>query len=174
MRRSWLFLMVSWAVFCFPLTAIGAQPAKIGVVDLKKCVRESVKGKKAYEELKKKKESMQKRLDKKQEELLKLKKNLEKQSMMLSMDAKEEKKRELDQKKREFKYLYEDLKKEMRQAEAQATKGILEELKEIIEKIGKQGDFLMIFEMRSSGVVYFKDKIEITDDVIKAYNESKQ
>lgn len=171
MRRYWFFLVVICSVFCLPFTTMGAQPVKIGVVDVKRCIHESVKGKKAYEELKEKKESMQKRLDKKQQELLKLKEDLEKQSMMLSMDAKEEKKREFEQKKQEFRYLYEDLSKEMQQAEAKATKGILEELKKVIEKIGEQRDFLMILEMRRSGVIYFKDKIEITDDVIKAYNK---
>jgi outer membrane protein len=112
--------------------------------------------------------------DKQQEDLRGLKDELDKQSMMLSMDAKEDKEKEFERKRREFKFLYEDLSEEMRKVENDARKKILEELEKMVMDMGKKGNYLLIFERRSSGIMSLDKAIDITDDVIKAYNKTKQ
>ena len=77
-------------------SVLGAEVHKIGVIDLQKCITESKEGRKVFEALKEKKGLMQKKLDKKQTELLQIKEQLEKQTMMLSMDAREDKRKEFD------------------------------------------------------------------------------
>ncbi|MBW1789746.1 MAG: OmpH family outer membrane protein, partial [Deltaproteobacteria bacterium] len=117
MKKTVFWCVVTACLLFFSYTAAAQSDFKIGVVDLQKCIAESVEGKRVYNELKSKKDAMQKQVDKKQDELLKISDMLEKQSMMLSMDAKEDKAKEFDRKKREFKYMYEDLTEEMRKAE---------------------------------------------------------
>ena len=159
-----------FALFLCPVSAIGADNMKFGIVDLQRCMTESIEGKKVLEKLKKQKDSMQRRLDEKQEKLLELKKELEKQSMMLSMDAKEDKAKEFERERREFKYYYDDLSSEMRKLEVDARKEILTKLEKIVRDIGRKGNYLLVFERRSSGIMFLDNKIDITDEVIKAFN----
>jgi outer membrane protein len=171
------YVSMFFGILCvcvFPLSATGADSDKIGVVDLQKCIRDSIVGKKLFQELKDKKDSMQKQIDQKQSELLKLKDEFEKQSMMLSMDAKEDKEKDFERMSREFKFLYEDLTEEMGKAEAEARKKILGELEKVVADIGEKDGYLLIFERRTSGIMFLDKAIDISDEVIKAYDKTKQ
>jgi outer membrane protein len=169
MKRCSMLVVGLVILLIFPLTAFGE--GKIAVVDLQKCIRDSVKGKQMYDKLKKTKDEMQKRLDKKQEELVRMKEELDKQGMMLSFDAREDKEKEFERNRREFKYFYDDLTEEMRKAEAEARNEILKELEKVVMEIGEKGKYSMIFERRSSGLMYVENPLEITDQVIKAYDK---
>jgi outer membrane protein len=151
-----------------------ADGPKIGVVDLQRCITESEEGKKIYQELKKKKDEMQKKLDVRQEELLKMKEDIEKQSMMLSVDAREDKEKAYERKRREFKYYYDDLSEEMAKAEQEARKGIIADLEKVVAEIGAKEKFQMIFERRSGGIMYIDKAIDITPSVLKAFDQSKK
>ncbi len=167
-------LIVCFLILIFSASAYCADNMKIGVVDLQRCITESADGKKIYQELKKKKDEMQKKLDVKQEELLKMKEEIEKQSMMLSVDAREDKEKTYERKRREFKYYYDDLSEEMMKAEQEARKGILAELEKVVAEIGEKGKYNMIFERRSGGLMYSDKGIDITAEVLKAFDQNKK
>ena len=69
--------------------------------------------------------------------------------------------------------LAEDLEKELQKKEQQATQRILQELTGIIEKMGKERGFLLIVERRSGGVIYGDPEGDVTDEVIKLYDQEK-
>ena len=48
-----------------------------------------------------------------------------------------------------------------------------EQLEEIIEKIGSEGNYAMILEKRVGGVLYWAKPYDLTDEVIKAYDQMK-
>jgi outer membrane protein len=162
-----LILFVNSAVFGQGLTTFG-------VIDLQRCLQESKEGKKATELLKQKKAELQKQLDKKQQELLELRAEFEKQSMMLSMDAQESKRKEVERKARELEYYLRDLNEEMARAQDQEKKRIFDELGTVIDTIGSEGGYAIILEKRAGGVLYENKAIDITDQVIKAYDKVKQ
>ena len=174
MRKYLCPLFVLIALCFLPVSAIAADSFKVGTVDLQRCIQESIEGKRAKDKLQKKKDGMQKELDERQNKLLELKKELEKQSMMLSMEAKEDKAKEFERQRREFKYFYDDITKQMRKAEAEVKKVLLGELEKIVLDIGTKGNFALIFERRSSGIMYLKNTIDITDEIIKAYDMTKK
>jgi outer membrane protein len=131
--KRWLGIPIG--IFGVLLLAHGGYAAnngKIAVVDLQVCVRDSIEGKRIFEELKKTKEDMQKKLDARQEELLKFKDELDKQGMMLSLDAREDKEKEFERRKRELRYYYEDLTEDMRKQEAEARNKIVKDLEKIV------------------------------------------
>ncbi|MBW1691512.1 MAG: OmpH family outer membrane protein, partial [Deltaproteobacteria bacterium] len=98
----------------------------------------------------------------------------EKQSMMLSMDAQETKRRVVERKARELEYYLQDLNEEMARAQDREKKRIFDELGTVIETIGSEGGYAMILEKRSGGVLYWNKAIDITDQVIEAYDKLKQ
>ncbi|MCD4718232.1 MAG: OmpH family outer membrane protein [Desulfobacterales bacterium] len=173
--RKYLCPLFVLIILCFlPVSAIGADSVKIGTVDLQRCIMDSIEGKKVKNELQKKKNNMQAKLDERQNKLLKLKNEIEKQSMMLSMDAKEDKAKDFERQRREFKYFYDDINNQMRKAETEVKKLLLEDLEKVVKDIGDKGNFTLIFERRSGGIMYMQKTVDITDEVIKAYDLTKK
>ena len=115
---------------------------------------------------------LQRQLDTKQKELFELRKELEKQAVMLSMDAEDDKRRSIERKTRELQYLLGDLNEDLRRA--QEKERMFKELGKVMEKIGSEENFTLIVEKRAGGVLYRADSIDITDKVIQAYEQMKQ
>jgi outer membrane protein len=173
--KKYIFFTTTVALILFISSAVFGQGlTKVGLVDLQECLQESVEGKRTNEVLKLKKADLQKELDKKQKEVLELRREFEKQSMMLSMDAQESKRKILERKARELEYYLQDLNEEMARAQEREKKRIFDELSTIIEKIGSEGRYAIIMEKRGGGVLYHDKTVDITDQVIKAYDRVKQ
>ena len=169
----WLSVIVSVIVLCSTVSS-GEEEKRIGLIDLQRCIQESQEGKKVFEVLKSKKDDLQKRLDMKEKELLDLRKELEKQAMMLSMDAQEDRKKTIERKTRELEFLLKDSNEEMRKAQEKEQKRILNELEKVIEKIGSEGNYVMILEKRAGGVLYWNKTYDLTDKVVKADDQMKK
>lgn len=174
MKKNFLLSAVIILILFVCNSALGQNPAGIGVVDLQRCLDESNEGKKAFKILKGKKEALQKQLDEKQKVLLELGKELEKQSMMLSMDAQEDRKRVIERKTRELEYFFKDLNEEMKKAQEKEQERIFKELAKVIEKIGSEENYTLIIEDRAGAVLYRNNSINITDKVIRVYNQMKE
>jgi outer membrane protein len=173
--KRWLGISIIFFGILFLASGAGAaDTGKIAVVDLQVCVRDSVEGKRVLESLKKTKADMQKKLDDRQDELLKFKDELDKQGMMLSLDARGDKEKEFERRRRELRYYYEDLTEEMRKDEAEARNKIVRELQKIVSDLGAKGNYRMILEKQTGGVMYADKAIDITAEVIKAYDDSKR
>lgn len=174
MKRFICLIVGVVLMLAFQQHALGASTAKFGVVDIEKFQEESKAFQKIRAGLKEKFESLQKQLDEKKAELVKIEAELKKQSMMLSLDAKEDKKKELERKRRHYKYLADDFTEEMKEAQLDARRDLAKELEKVVEKIGKQEGFTMIFERRTLGLVYYNKALDITDKIIKAYDATEK
>ena len=161
-------------VISFQNNALCADNCKFGVVDIEKFQEESKSFQIIRESLKQKYESLQERLEEKKVELIKIEEELKKQSMMLSLDAKEDKEKELEKKRRRYKYLADEFTQEMKQAQLEVRKKLAKELEKVVEKIGKKDGYTMIMERRTIGLLYYDNAIDITDQVIKAYDQLKK
>jgi len=161
-------------MFFFQYNAMGADNAKIGVVDIQKFQKKSKEFQKSSSVLKKKYEAMKQKLEEERTALRKLEEEFRKQSMMLSFDAKENKKREFEKKSRYYKYLYEDYTQEMKYAEQAATEKIGKELGEIVRKIGEKRGYVLIIKNRTLGLIYFNDTIDVTDLMVVEYDKMKK
>lgn len=155
----------------YPMTANAT--GKIAVIDMQKVMRESHAGKAAMEKLNKKFEKLREELKKKQEELKAFKDDLEKKAPLLSDEARAEKERQYKKMLREFKDQSDDAQFEMRQAESRTMEPILKELEKIVTKIGKDRGYSLILENKMPGIYYVAPDADITDEVIKAYDELK-
>jgi outer membrane protein len=174
MKKSLLVSTIIMAILLGYNMALGEESIKIGLIDLQRCLQESKEGQKVLRLLKKKKEDLQRQLDTKQKELLELRKELDKQAMMLTMDAQEDKRRTIERKTRELEYFYKDLNEEMIRVQEKGKKRILKELAKIIEKIGSEGNYTLIMEKKAGGVLYWTDSVDITKSVIRAYDQIKE
>jgi outer membrane protein len=117
---------------------------------------------------------MQKRLTDEQNALRKLEEDYQKQSMMLSLDAQEDKKREYDSKARHFNYLAEDFNATVKQLRSAATTRLYNELIGVVREIGLKGGYTIILQKSGTGLLYNDGSIDITAEVISAYDKASQ
>jgi outer membrane protein len=151
-----------------------AADVKFAVVDIQKFQEGSVAFQKVRAEIKARFEALQEKLDREREALMKLDEELKKQSMMLSLDAQEDKQRELEKKRRYYKYLQEDFSQEIKALEVDAIKKTMKELETVVKDIAKKEGYTLILERRTLGLMYYDPSVDITDKVIKGYDEAKQ
>lgn len=172
MRLALKAILATLLLVCLGAGAAWAE-TKIGVVDVQRALNESEAGKKAKENLNKRVEKMQTDLKAKKDALDKIEADFKKQSAVLSGDAKRDKEKEFDRKKRDFADTVRDYQEEINQAELTATQPIVKDLEQLIEKLGKDQGYTVILEQKMSGTIYTAKGVDITEQIIKTYNESK-
>jgi len=146
---------------------------KIAYVDLQKALNLSKAGAQAKSDISALVKKYEAEFKGKQEELLKKKDELEKQAALLSDSAKAEKEREYQRDVTELQRFQKDVKDELQQKDAEHTKRILNELFEILQKMGEDGKYTMILEKNEGAVIYAAESVDLTDELIKAYDTSK-
>lgn len=171
MKQLILLTGAIFIIFCFQPTAVAENMSKIAVVDIQTLQKQSKAFQKQRAKLKNKFDVMQKKLKDEEEEIRKLEQEFNKQSMMLSLDAKQDKRRELERKRRHYKYIYEDYTEEMKEEEKEATKKVGKDLEKILEKMALDKGYILILERRTIGLIYYAHAIDITDEVTKAYDK---
>jgi outer membrane protein len=162
------FVTTIMIVICFATSSIAADVAKIGVINLQRVLQTSSAGKEAYTEIKKQKEDMENELQGKMDEIAELRKQLERNAMVISKEMRDEKEREMRIKVNDIKTLQEKYKNDLKQLEGRHLTRIQKELSEIIIKIGTKEGYLLIVSQVS--VLYAPTSIDITDVLIKEYN----
>jgi outer membrane protein len=170
-RRLWVGLTMLGLALAAP-PAEGAA-SRIAYVDVQKVLVRSVAGVAAREQLEREKAAMQKDVDNRRTEVDKLREELDKKGLVLAADAKREKEETLQRKVRDLRRLAEDLEKELQRKEQKLTQTILQELTTLVERVGKERNFLLIMERRSAGVIYGDPEADITEDIIKVFDQEK-
>ena len=176
MRNTWTVGLVTVALMLLlggNVARSDAAGTRIGYVDVQRVIVRSVAGVAAREQLEKDKVTMQKDVDNRKIEVDKLREEMEEKGLVLSAESRREKDETLQRKVRDLRRLAEDLEKELQKKEQQATQRILQELTGIIEKMGKERGFLLIVERRGGGVIYGDPEGDVTDEVIKLYDQEK-
>ncbi len=173
MKQLTGIIFLALAIFSFQLTAGAAETLKIGVLDLQRCIQESNEGKRIAEGLQKKQSEMVEELRKKEQELRDMASDIEKQSLMLSSDAKESKQKELEKKQRDYSYSVQYTREDMQKAETDARIAILSVLSGVVETIAKNKNFDLITEKANGGVLFVSEALDITDEIIAELNRVK-
>ena len=148
---------------------------KFAYVDLQKALNLSKAGVQAKGEIAELAKKYETEFKIKQGEFLKMKGELEKQAALLSDTAKQEKIKEYQENATELQKFQQDAQRNLQQEDGKRTQEILKDLTAILKKFGTEGKYTMIFERSESGLVYVDEKLEdLTDELIKAYDESKK
>lgn len=168
MKHLYGIILLVFALTVFQSNLMAAESPKIGVLNLQKCIQECAEAKNIYEKLGKGLEEKKKVLDSKTQEYNDLTKDIEKQSLMLSAEAKEGKELKLKLMQLRIKHMMEDLEMERRSAEEYARFEILKIVQGAVEKVAQKNGLNFVAER--SGLLFHTKDLDITDEVIKAMN----
>jgi Skp family chaperone for outer membrane proteins len=139
------------------------EPPKFGVVDVIKVVNSSKAGQKANAEVEALVKAKQAELNDKGEALKKLEKGLKEQPPKGKAD-------DLNRAAAEYQRLAAAADAELKKKAGETRKMVFEQIKKAIETIGQEEKFVMIFT--TDNVPYFQPTTDLTDKVIKKYDES--
>jgi outer membrane protein len=167
---KWALVSMVFILFAF-VDLQAADASKIGLVDFQKILDNSTAGKAAQAEINKKGEAMESEIKKMGEEVESLKNNLEREALVMSREAREEKERELRTKIGDFRDLQARHVQTFKEAERELVQKIQVEVMDLLKEIGAKGNYQLILERRESGSLYFLDSMDLTDQIIEAYNK---
>jgi outer membrane protein len=158
-------------LLCVPAVVWAQDSLKIGYVDLQRALNESEAGKKAKDSFKSEVDRMEQSLERRKSEVEKLKDELEKKGLLLREEERDTLERDYRQKLRDFQRLYDDSQQELKIKDRDLTGRILEELRQVIQEMGEQGSYTVILEGNNTVVLYGAKTIDLTDTVIRTYNQ---
>lgn len=161
MKKSFIliFTLLTLSLFVF-------SEVKIGVINAQEIIEKTQKGKKVQVKLENLQKQKQQQLEGMQKVIVQLQKDLE--SPALNRDTREKKTRELEDKRIDYNRFIQDTQKEMQAKSQQELLNLQKEIMPLIQQIGKAKGFSIIFDMTSSGIAYFDETIDVTDEVVKA------
>ena len=174
MRRSSkkIFLFILFTAVLMQL-GLAQQAIKIGIVDSQKVLENSVEGKKIMAQLEEKDKQNREALTKLDDEIRRLETKHSTQRLTLTQEAMAQLSSDIERKRTERKRFTEDTYTEMQELTGRLFNRIQSELLPIIEQIGKEKNVDIIFDLARSGAIYFNPTIDLTEDVISAYDASK-
>jgi len=151
------------------LVGFKAFAAGYGVVDIQKViltVDEGIQARKGLEvEIKKKEAELLTR----KKELDKIMEDVQKQGSLLSDEAKMNKQKDFQEKAMSLRNDELKFQNEMKSKESQATQKIAVKVAKITETLAVAKGLDIVFEASNAGLVYVKDPMDLTPDVIKAF-----
>ena len=158
------------------VTATSAQTAapaasRVGFVDIQRVLARSSAGVAAREQLEKEKAAMQKQVDGQRAELEKLRDELEKKGQLLSAEARREKQDTLERKVRDARRLVDDLQGTLQKKEEALLARVLQDVSGLVQKVGKDKGYSIVLERQRSSILYASPESDLTDDIIRAYDD---
>jgi outer membrane protein len=165
--------LVSIAVVALaaPMFAQGT-PGRVAVVDVQKVLTQSVAGKAAYEKLKRMQDDRVAKAKQMDDEMKKLESDLTTKRISLAEDKLAEMQKQLADKKINMQRFAQDADREIGEARDRELQALQVKIEPVIDAIGKEMGLALIFNKFESGLVYASEAVEITDTVIKRFNEA--
>ena len=118
-------------------------------------------------------EKIKKEVVGKERELEKLKEDLEKRGAVMSETARLDKERDFQLKLRDLQRFRQDVDQELKLTDQDLTRQILRSIGPIIRKIPEEGKFTLILEKNDPAVAYGSNTLDLTEEVIKIFNQQK-
>jgi outer membrane protein len=164
--------LVSLAVAALALpTFAQSAPARVAVIDVNKVLMSSSAGKSAYDKLKKMQDDRVAQAKKLDDEIAALDKDINEKKLTLSEEKLADMTKRLSDKKIAMQRFAQDADRDIGEARDRSLAELEQRIKPVIDALGKEMGLAAIFNKFESGLVYASDAIDITDTVIKRFNE---
>lgn len=153
--------------------AVQAAELKIGYVDMQLAIQQTSDGKKAKTSLEGIAKGKEDKLKKMEAELKKKSDDFQKKASIYDEATKRKKQMELQKEFYDLQQLLGQSQQELRTKEEEALKPIVTKIRAQIDAIAKKDNYTIILERSENLVLFAKKEIDLTDQVVKAYEKAK-
>jgi outer membrane protein len=161
---------VAMAAMAAPMFAQSSVPQRIAVIDVQKVLSTSSAGKAAYEKLKKMQEERIEKARQMQEELSKMEADVNTKKLSLSDEKIAEISKTMADKQLNMQRFAQDADREVKEARDKSLLDLNNKIMPVIDQIGKEMGFALIFNKFEAGLIYASDAVDITDTVLKRFD----
>ena len=152
-------------------TAAQDEGVKIGVVDIDQAISSTTEGKAAREEFARKQRDAEAKVQPMIEKYQALEEDLKQKKFVLSDEALFQKQLDLAQMRNEIETKMKELETQLQLDQKRLEGPLTKKLVDVIESAGKEAGFTIIMRRGSPGLLYTREALDITDQVIKKYNQ---
>lgn len=163
-----------WLVFLLSISLVGAKELKVGYVDSGRILQEYMGVGELLTQFEKEMETWEEEATKLQREIDDLVSELKSQELMLSDEAKSRKRTEIDEKEKSYRSFVQEIWGPEGRAvkrRDQLTQPVVETIDEILERIGSEEGYTVIFDISGGSVVYAEEGLDLTDRVLEELNK---
>jgi outer membrane protein len=170
-RRVLLIATLIASFACLAWAQEGAT--KVGIIHIQNAMLGTQEGQQAAQDLQTKFEPTSKRLQGMRDEINALQAELSKGSNTMSEDRRRELAREIDQKTRDLNRAGEDAQADFQQEQDKIMQTLGQKMMAVIGKYSRDNGYALILDISSpqTPVLFAANGIEITQDIIKMYDE---
>jgi outer membrane protein len=144
---------------------------KIGIVDLDQAVVATDEGKKARDEFERKKREAEAQLQPMVEQFQEMMKEFEAKKFVLSEDAMRSKQLDAAELRNRIENKQKEVQSQLEVDRERLVGPLRTKLVSVVEKVGREQGFSMIFMRNTPGIMYTRETLDITDLIIKSFNE---
>jgi len=154
--------------------ADAAKDLKIGTVDMQKALQTVNAGKNARSRLEKIFQKKKKELQKEEKAIVKMRDELQKQSLVMNQKKLSQKQGDLQRRIMEFQKKTAMSQADIQKREQELTRPIIESLKKIISGIAKEKGYTVILEKSQNTVLFSLEKDDLTKELIEKFNKKNK
>ena len=165
------FVLLGLAAILVWGTAASDEGVKIGVVDIDQAISSTTEGKAAREEFARKQRDAEAKVQPMIEKYQALEEDLKQKKFVLSDEALFQKQLDLAQMRNEIETKMKELETQLQLDQKRLEGPLTKKLVDVIESVGKDSGFTIIMRRGSPGLLYTREALDITDQVIKKYNQ---
>ena len=177
MKRTVLSILAA-AVASAAMAQAGAAPApapagtgpRIGIIWVERLVQESAVGKEAFARVKKLNDQKKDEAEKLAKELRDMEQKLADQGQSMTDDKRDQLQKSYQEKAIAYKRFNDDAQRILEEAQKKELETLEKRVLPVIQQVGKEKGFTVIFNKFQAGLVYADDGIDVTDEVLKRFN----
>lgn len=173
-----LGVLALWSLAMLPFPLQAAETFKMGVVDPQTVLEKSKAGKKALDGLKEYVSTRQKLLARDEEELRNFEKQLKDQASKLSEAEKKEKEAQFRTKIQEYQKRAQEFNQELQGKQKELVDDYMKKISAATQTVAEKGGFSLVVDKGSEQtvkiVIYNKDAIDLTEQVIKEFDRTNK
>ncbi|HEK85759.1 MAG TPA: OmpH family outer membrane protein [Candidatus Aminicenantes bacterium] len=149
------------------------ETPRIAIINSQKAFDQSAEGKKAVAILKEKEDQIKAEIKNREDELKALKDKLTEQKLTLSQEALTQLQLQIDKKEADRQKYEQESSRDFEQFKSQLIKKIRDEMLSIVDQLVKERGYQLVFDLSASGLIYYTPSFDITEEVVKRYDASK-
>jgi len=170
-RLTVRMLVLAAVVLAIALPA--SAQSKIAVIDVQRVVTESDPGKEVMQKLRVLSDAKAQEGQGLQQRMATLQDQFNKQRFTVSEQRQAEMSKEIEDLQIAIRRFQDDAQRELQEAQRRELGGLEERILPIIDQLGKDQGYILIFNKFQSGLVYADEAIDVTDQVITKFNTAQ-
>jgi outer membrane protein len=173
MKRN-IYLIAGLVLLLFVWSSNAFAAEKIGVINIREIMQNSIAGKKAAEDLRSLAEKKSAPIKSLENELKKMKDELDKQGSIMTQNARRDKEEAYQKKLRDYQLLVNDTNTELQKRDQEVFQKLMPEILKVVRAIAEKEKYTLVIDIATMPVPFHAKESDLSAKVIEDYNKTKK